>query len=108
YDEGVLVDRTVDIHQSLFRGGFVHGRLASQRLVGRWFQRDGLLWRSPRTRHTLNLVDGSEGPEGPEPAAAVEPITASSAAGDITAGSGGGDVAIARGDGDVKLEVKRK
>lgn len=108
YDEGVLVDRTVDVNQSLFRGGFVHGRLASQRLVGRWFQRDGLLWRSPRTRHSLDLVGGTEGPSGPEPVVAVKPLTASRTGDDITVTSAGGDVATAREDGDVKLEVRRR
>ncbi|HET6942849.1 MAG TPA: Atxe2 family lasso peptide isopeptidase [Sphingomicrobium sp.] len=108
YDNGVLVDRTVDVHQSMFRGGFVHGRLASQRLVGRWYQRDGLLWRSPRIRHSIDLVDGSEGPQEPEPAVAVEPLTASGAVDDLTAVSVGGDVATARGDGDVTLEIRRK
>jgi dipeptidyl aminopeptidase/acylaminoacyl peptidase len=109
YDNGILVDRTVDIHQPLFRGGFVHGRLASQRLVGRWFQRDGLLWRFPRTRHSLDLVNGSEGPSEPQQVAPVEPLKASvaAAADELTSVSARGDIATVRDDGDVRLEIKR-
>lgn len=55
YDDGILIDASVDPAQNLVHGGFVHGRLANQRLVGRWFQRDGLLWRVPRIRHRLDL-----------------------------------------------------
>lgn len=56
YDEGILVDGSVDLNQNLYRGGWVNGRLASQRLTGQWFVRAGLLWRAPRERHRLNLV----------------------------------------------------
>ena len=50
YDEGILVDASVDLAQPLYRGGSVNGRMASQRLVGRWYGRAGLLWRAPRRR----------------------------------------------------------
>jgi dienelactone hydrolase len=56
YDEGILVDGTVDLNQNLYRGGWVNGRLATQRLTGQWFVRAGLLWRAPRQRHRLDLL----------------------------------------------------
>lgn len=55
YDEGVLVDGTIDLAQNLYRGGWVNGRLASQRMAGQWYTRAGLLWRAPRRRHRLDL-----------------------------------------------------
>jgi acetyl esterase/lipase len=54
--EGILVDPSVDIAQPLFRGGSVNGRPASERLIGRWFARAGLLWREPRTETRLDLM----------------------------------------------------
>jgi dienelactone hydrolase len=56
YDEGILVDGSVDINQNLYHGGWVNGRLSSQRLTGQWFSRAGLLWRAPRQRHRLDLL----------------------------------------------------
>jgi dipeptidyl aminopeptidase/acylaminoacyl peptidase len=55
YDEGILVDGSVDLLQNLYRGGWVNGRLASQRLTGQWYSRAGLLWQAPRQRHRLDL-----------------------------------------------------
>jgi hypothetical protein len=55
YDEGIRVDASVDLAQDLFRGGWVDGRLASQRLTGRWYGRDGLLWRTPRRSFRVDL-----------------------------------------------------
>lgn len=55
YDEGILVDGSVELAQNLFRGGWVNGRLASQRMVGQWYTRAGLLWQSPRQRYSLDL-----------------------------------------------------
>ena len=64
YDRGILVDRSVDLSQTLYRGGSINGRMASQRLVGFWFIRDGLLWRSPRYDHRLDLGTGKVTPIG--------------------------------------------
>lgn len=60
YDDGVLVDRTVDLAQGLFRGGSVNGRMASQRLVGYWWVRDGLLWQAPRQQRRIDLQTGRD------------------------------------------------
>src|SRR5690242_310143 len=34
YDSGILVDRSVDLGQNLYRGGSIDGRMSSQRLAG--------------------------------------------------------------------------
>lgn len=71
YDSGILVDSTVDISQSLFRGGSINGRMSSQRLVGYWWVRDGLLWRTPRQEHRVDIATGADtlvGPPQPVPA----------------------------------------
>lgn len=68
YDSGILVDSTVDISQNLFRGGSINGRMSTQRLVGYWWVRDGLLWRTPRERHRVDVATGFEVPIGqPQP-----------------------------------------
>lgn len=56
YDDGILIDATIDPFQNLYRGGWERGRLASERLTGEWYRRAGLLWRVPRIRHRLDLV----------------------------------------------------
>jgi len=58
YDSGILVDSSVDLGQNLFRGGSINGRMSTQRLVGYWYVRDGLLWRTPRQRWRLDLRNG--------------------------------------------------
>lgn len=60
YDSGVLVDSSVDLDQSLFRGGSVNGRMASQRLVGYWYVRDGLLWKHPRQKRIYDFRTGMD------------------------------------------------
>lgn len=68
YDSGIFVDSSIDLDQSLFRGGSVNGRMASQRLVGYWYVRDGLLWRHPRQQRTYDLVTGTDSALGePQP-----------------------------------------
>lgn len=107
HDEGILVDETVDMSQNLFRGGWVHGRLASQRLVGRWYSRDGLLWRAPRTRHRLDLRSLATSSE-PEPPRGVEPLRAAAAPPALSATSATGDIATATGEeGARSLSVRR-
>jgi dipeptidyl aminopeptidase/acylaminoacyl peptidase len=99
YDSGILVDSSVDLSQNLFRGGSINGRAATQRLVGYWYVRDGLLWKAPRQQHALDLetgVDTTLGPpipvgpfEPPKPRAAVE---AKSSAGDLAQANWDGTV----------------
>ena len=60
YDSGILVDPSVDLGQNLYRGGSIEGRMASQRLVGTWFIRGALLWRTPQQQHRLDLGSGAD------------------------------------------------
>ena len=46
-DDGVLVDKSVDIASAISRGWAVDGRRASERLTGNWFDRGDLLWQAP-------------------------------------------------------------
>jgi dienelactone hydrolase len=64
YNSGTLVDGSVDLWQSVFRGGSIDGRMATQRLSGYWFIRDGLLWRSPRQQWKFDLRTGANEPVG--------------------------------------------
>jgi len=107
YDEGILNDETVDMSQNIFRGGWVHGRLASQRLIGRWYSRDGLLWRAPRTRHRLEMRTLATTTE-PEASRPVEPLRAAAAPAPLSATSATGDVAMATGEEAARsLSVRR-
>ncbi|MBX3562698.1 MAG: Atxe2 family lasso peptide isopeptidase [Sphingomonas sp.] len=108
YESGILIDETVDPNQDLFRGGFVHGRLASQRLVGRWYQRDGLLWRAPRTRHRLDMRTLEELGAEPLPPPEVETLGAARGNGGPAATSERGDVASVSGADADRLEVRRR
>ncbi len=62
YDSGIRLDHSVDLAQGAFRGAFINGRLATQRLTGRWFARDELLWRHPLTIKRLELATGISHP----------------------------------------------
>lgn len=92
YDSGILIDSTVDLSQNLFRGASINGRMSTQRLVGYWYVRDGLLWRTPRQQRRLDLQTGSDVPVG-EPApvppftlpSRPPPVSSSDAAGNAVA-----------------------
>jgi dipeptidyl aminopeptidase/acylaminoacyl peptidase len=109
YDDGILVDGSIDLAQQIYRGGWVRGRQASERLIGRWFSRDELLWRAPRTRHHLDLDTLREGPTEPVAAAAVVPLRPGNVLASPTATSPAGDVVVATaGERDtVRIEVRR-
>ena len=47
-ESGILVDGQTDLAQPLFRGALIHGRAASQRFSGDWFDRVPLLSGMPR------------------------------------------------------------
>lgn len=97
HDSGILVDPSVDLSQNLFRGGSINGRMSTQRLVGYWFIRDGLLWRSSRQRRRLDLATGADTPIGaPE---VPPPVTLPSEPPPRRARSDRGDLVIATWDG---------
>lgn len=56
YDQGIRIDGTIDPSQNLFRGGWINGRLATQRLTGAWFGRRGLLSGVPTRRRAVDLA----------------------------------------------------
>ncbi len=97
YDNGILVDSSVDLSQNLFRGGSINGRMSTQRLVGFWFIRDGLLWRRPRQQHRYDLATGTDVSVGPP--RPVPPISVPSSAPALQARSAGGDLATANWNG---------
>lgn len=97
YDVGILVDSSVDLAQNLFRGGSINGRMSSQRLVGYWFVRSGLLWRSPRQQRRYELLTGADTAVGlPQP---VPEFTLPGARPPFQARSSSGDMAEAAWDG---------
>lgn len=97
YDSGILIDPSVDLSQNLFRGGSINGRMSTQRLVGYWFIRDGLLWRSPRQQRRLDLSTGADTPIGSPKA--PPPVTLPSEPPPLQAKSEHGDLATASWDG---------
>ena len=97
-NSGILVDSSVDLAQNLYRGGSVDGRMASQRLVGYWFVRGGLLWRHPRQVRRFDLSSRTDVAVGaPEPVPDFQPP---SMAYEAEARSPGGDIAEASWDGE--------
>lgn len=103
YESGILVDEHVELGQNLFRGAFIHGRRASQRLAGTWFSRGHLLWaRPPRERRldfaSLAAVDAGAGDFRAPTSEEAEAVARSSR----------GDVATAMWEGmDGSLAVTR-
>jgi dipeptidyl aminopeptidase/acylaminoacyl peptidase len=97
YDSGILVDPSVDLWQNLFRGGSINGRKATQRLVGYWYIRGGLLWRSPRQQWRLDLDTGADTPVGA--AQPVAPITPANLLPPLEATDSSGDSASVTGAG---------
>jgi dienelactone hydrolase len=98
YDSGIRVDGSVDLAQSLYRGGSINGRMASQRLTGYWYTRSGLLWRTPRHERRYNFETGRDEAAG-EVEAPASPASASDASDATQVVSGDGKVAQANWDG---------
>jgi dienelactone hydrolase len=99
YDSGILVNSSVDLAQNLFRGGSINGRMSSQRLVGYWFVRSGLLWRAPRQQRRYDLLTGADTAAGlPQP---IGPFEAPASRPPSQSRSAGGDFAEAVWDGGV-------
>lgn len=107
YDAGILVDEHVDLAQGLFKGGWINGRLASQRLIGRWFERADLLWRGERRRRRLDLETLADTPVSDE--VALAPPDALPQRPAVSATSAGGDMATAAWDGMAgSLSLRRR
>ena len=108
YDNGILVDATVDPTVNLYHGGYVHGRLSSQRLIGRWYEHGGLLWRVARVRHRVDLQSSRELSSNVLPQRTLEPLTASWKPAGLRVTAPGGATAEASGSEDEPLlEIKQ-
>lgn len=59
YDRGIHIDETVPVGAGLFRSSFVSGRLATQRYIGIWFARGGLLDDVPDRWREIDLRTGA-------------------------------------------------
>lgn len=106
YDQGILVDQTVGLNQNLFRGAFVNGRLASQRVTGQWFRRVGLLWDAPRRQRSIDLGALAIGQPTPAAPAPAPPVLGSDPG--ISAQSASGDIAsLSREGAGSRVEVRR-
>ena len=70
-DEGVRIDASVDPAQNLFGAIDIEGRLASQRFVGRWFDRAPLLADQPRRHLAVDPQSQAVRPATPQEAAAA-------------------------------------
>lgn len=66
-DAGVVVDDRVDLRQALFDAVEINGRLASQRLTGRWVQRGGLLDSAPNKVWRVDLAGAGRVPSPGSP-----------------------------------------
>jgi len=62
YEEGVLVDDSVDLGQPVAGGKIEGGRRISQRWTRNWFDRARILWDAPRKENVVRL-----GPNGDPP-----------------------------------------
>lgn len=58
YDEGVLVDASVDPSRPLYRGARIDGRQATERLKGFWFGHGDLLADRPPQVRVLDIATG--------------------------------------------------
>lgn len=59
YDEGVLIDASVDPSRPLYRGARIDGRQATERLKGFWFGHGGLLADRPPRVRVLDIATGT-------------------------------------------------
>ena len=73
YDDGIRIDETVPVGAGLFRSSFVSGRLATQRYIGIWFARGGLLDDVPDRWREIDLRTGERRELQPADAASEDP-----------------------------------
>jgi dipeptidyl aminopeptidase/acylaminoacyl peptidase len=113
YDEGVRIDAHVDPSQSLFGAIEMNGRLAAQRLTGKWFDHGSVLWEQPRRYFSLDFATGNARPATGDEAAAAGIIPAAKAkllaTSPVSARSPDGNLlAVATGAREARrLEVRR-
>lgn len=59
YDQGIHIDETVPVGQSLYHSGLIKGRRATQRFGKVWFDRAGLLSDVPDRWKAVDLASGA-------------------------------------------------
>lgn len=59
YDDGILIDATVDPSRPLVGGTWIDGAWGSERLEGAWFGHAGILGSAPRGLRRLDLATGA-------------------------------------------------
>jgi len=67
YDEGVLVDDSVDLGQAVAGGKIEDGRRIAQRWTRNWFDRARILWDAPRKDTAVDLGVEATAPPGSRP-----------------------------------------
>lgn len=97
YDEGVLVDDSVDLGQAVAGGKIEDGRRTTQRWTRNWFDRGRILWDTPKKETVVDL--------GTEAAAPSRTIPLSSAQDREIDLARGGRAAIERSEGETRLTV---
>lgn len=60
YDNGVVVDASIDPAQSVHQGMQINGRMASGRLFGNWFWRQGILGGRPLRQRRIDAEGRAE------------------------------------------------
>lgn len=85
-EAGVRIDASIDVAQNLFAAGEINGRMAAQRLTGKWFRRTGLLSETPVTKRTVRLDGAAAGTLSSGPDQAPDPSKSAFGAIDIADG----------------------
>lgn len=105
YDQGVLVDDSIDLGQALVGGKIEEGRRIAQRWNRNWFDRARILWDAPRKETLINLGANAAAP-APEPAPTSSwSVRTSSGQGRKIALAAGGGAGIAGAEGNNRLTV---
>lgn len=101
YDEGTLVDDSVDLGQAVAGGKIEGGRRITQRWTRNWFDRARILWDAPRKETVVDLgvEAGGQAPSPPIPISSLQDRAIDLAA--------GGHAAIAGSKGTTQLTVTR-
>ncbi len=105
YDSGILIDRTVDIGQNLYRSVEINGRMATERLSGTWFSRRPLLGNRSNRLRIIELAPGagfSTSPTEPDAGESIDPaarLAANAAARSAVQRESGPEIAFLIGNG---------
>lgn len=76
YEDGILIDKTIDVAGGLYHNALIHGRPTSWRNTGAWFRSGGLLDAVPRAAHAVDLETLAVSDAGDVPPADIGSRTA--------------------------------